>query len=238
MEIKKEQYQYIWYSLYRLLSESKDPKIIRYQTSSRLSAYFELNMEELNYEQIEKEVVIETNPFYRFTDIFSAIMNPDLQEGLEIRKELENIILHILGNLDLQEGLNKRIIMNRLIEQKIESGRYGESVKENFEILTRREKIIIADGLQDKYKCMKELEVFKKVFSKIYRDSIIYDSLEEQEQIVLYINEEKTKENKKKERLIEELFLPLGLNSRVFYKRHFGLMGVEETMKIGEMVIY
>ena len=29
MEIKKEQYQYIWYSLYRLLSESKDPKIIR-----------------------------------------------------------------------------------------------------------------------------------------------------------------------------------------------------------------
>ena len=62
--------------------------------------------------------------------------------------------------------------------------------------------------------------------------------MEEQEQIVLYINEEKTKENKKKERLIEELFLPLGLNSRVFYKRHFGLMGVEETMKIGEMVIY
>ena len=238
MEIKKEQYQYIWYSLYMLLSKNKDPKIIRYQTSNKLSAYFELNMEELNYELIEKEVVIETNPFYRFTDIFSEIMNPDLQEGIELRKEMENIILHILGNLDLQEGLNKRIIMNRLIEQKIESGRYGESVKENFKVLTRIEKIIIADGLQDKYKCMKELEVFKKVFSKIYIDSIIYDSLEEQEQIILYINEEKTEENKKKEKLIEKLFLPLGLTSRVFYKRHFGLMGVEETMKIGEMVIF
>ena len=238
MEIKKEQYQYIWYSLYMLLSKNKDPKIIRYQTSNKLSAYFELNMEELNYELIEKEVVIETNPFYRFTDIFNEIMNPDLQEGIELRKEMENIILHILGNLDLQEGLNKRIIMNRLIEQKIESGRYGESVKENFKVLTRIEKIIIADGLQDKYKCMKELEVFKKVFSKIYIDSIIYDSLEEQEQIILYINEEKTEENKKKEKLIEKLFLPLGLTSRVFYKRHFGLMGVEETMKIGEMVIF
>ena len=76
--------------------KNKDPKIIRYQTSNKLSAYFELNMEELNYELIEKEVVIETNPFYRFTDIFNEIMNPDLQEGIELRKEMENIILHIL----------------------------------------------------------------------------------------------------------------------------------------------
>ena len=74
--------------------------------------------------------------------------------------------------------------------------------------------------------------------SKIYKDSIIYDSIDEQEKIIIYINEKKTAENKKKYLLIEKLFIPLGLKSRCFWGVHFPVLGVDEVMKIGEMVIF
>ena len=238
MEINREQYQYIWYSLHKLASEDKGAEKIYFEVSSKISPYMELNMQDINYEGIEKEYVLETNPFYRFTHIFNEFMNPDLQIGNKLKKEVVNILLHMLGNLDLQEGLNKRIILNRVIIRELEEGRYGEEIQDCFSVLNRREKIIIADGLQDKYKYDREWEIFKNVMSKIYKDSIIYDSIDEEEKIIIYINEKKTAGNKKKELLIEKLFMPLGLKSRCFWGAHFPVIGVDEVMKIGEMVIF
>ena len=238
MEISREQYQYIWYSLHRLTSEDKGAEKVYFKVSSEISPYMELNMQDINYEGIEKDYVLEANPFYRFTHVFNEFMNPDLQMGRKLKDEVVNILLHMLGSLDLQEGLNKRIILNRIIIRELEEGRYGEEIQECFGVLNRKEKIIIADGIQDKYKYEREWEIFKKVMSKIYRDSIIYDSIDEQEKIIIYINEKKTVKNKKKELLIEKLFLPLGLKSRCFWGVHFPVLGVDEVMKIGEMVIF
>ena len=238
MEINKEQYQYIWYSLHKLMSKNKGAEKIYFKVSSKISPYMELNMQDINYEGIEKDYVLEANPFYRFTHIFNEFMDPNLQIGSKLKGEMTNILLHMLGNLDLQDGLNKRIILNRIIIRELEEGRYGEEIQEYFGILNRWEKIIIADGIQDKYKYEREWEIFKKVMSKIYKDSIIYDSIDEQEKIIIYINEKKTPENKKKEFLIEKLFMPLGLKSRCFWGAHFPVLGVDEVMKIGEMVIF
>ena len=238
MEISREQYQYIWYSLHRLTSEDKGAEKVYFKVSSKISPYMELNMQDINYEGIEEEYILETNPFYRFTHVFNEFMNPDLQMGRKLKDEVVNILLHMLGSLDLQEGLNKRIILNRIIIRELEEGRYGEEIQECFGVLNRKEKIIIADGIQDKYKYEREWEIFKKVMSKIYRDSIIYDSINEQEKIIIYINEKKTAGNKKKELLIEKLFMPLGLKSRCFWGAHFPVIGVDEVMKIGEMVIF
>lgn len=239
MEIKKEQYQYIWYLLYLLMKEDKNVSDIEYVYSKEISPYMEMNMEDLNYEnKTNNKQTLEVNPFYRFTEIFTEFLNPDLQGKEEIRGKIFNIIIHILSNIDLQEGLNKRIILNRLITAGIENGRYGHEIKDLFKVLNKSEKIILSNGIQDKYKYNRELEVFKKVFKKIYLDSIIYDSLENEERIVIYINEKKTEENRKKELLIEKLFLPVGLKTKRFWEYHFGVLEVEETMKIGEISIY
>jgi hypothetical protein len=238
MEISREQYQYIWYSLYRLTSEDKGAEKIYFKVSSKISPYMELNMQDINYESIEKDYILETNPFYRFTHVFNEFMNPDLQMGNKLKDEMLNILLHMLGNLDLQDGLNKRMILNRIIIRELEEGRYGEEIQEYFGVLNRREKIIIADGIQDKYKYEREWEIFKKVMSKMYKDSIIYDSIDEQEKVIIYINKKKSADNKKKYLLIEKLFMPLGLKSRCFWGAHFPVLGVEEVMKIGEMVIF
>ena len=196
-------------------------------------------MEEINYNiLINKRQTLEINPYYRFDHILSDFLDPNIMEKRELREKIFNIIIHILSNIDLQEGLNKRLILSRLIINDIENGVFGEKVNGFFRELNKKEKMIIAGGLQDKYKYDRELEVFKKVFKKIYPDSIIYDSLDDEEKLVLFINYENTKKNKQKEKVVEMLFLPTGLKTKIFWKKHFGVIGVEETMVIGEIAIY
>lgn len=94
----------------------------------------------------------------------------------------------------------------RLIIDSIEQGRYGDEIKELFTVLNKWEKVIIADGIQDKYNYLREIEVFKKVFKSIYSDSLIYDFLGKEEELVLFINEKKTPENQKKKDLSKSCF--------------------------------
>ena len=54
MEISREQYQYIWYSLHRLTSEDKGAEKVYFKVSSKISPYMELNMQDINYEGIEE----------------------------------------------------------------------------------------------------------------------------------------------------------------------------------------
>ena len=239
MEINREQYQYIWFLLYQLTKESESCENLRYVLSENISPYSEVNMEDLNYNNTANgRTEVEINPFYRFTDVVNELLNPDLNEQKELRAELFNIVFHILANLDLQDGLNKRVLTGRLIINSIEGGKYGDEVKELFRVLNKREKVTVADGIQDKYNYLREIEVFKKVFKSIYPDSLIYDSLDKEEELVLFINEKKTPENRKKEKLLEKLFLPVGLKCRKTWEYHFGIMDVSETMVLGELVIY
>lgn len=239
MEITKEQYQYIWFLLYKLTKDSKTGENLKFLLSKNISPYSEMNMEDMNYSNIANEKAeVEINPFYRFTDVIGDFLNPDIQERSELRGEIFNIIFHILANLDLQEGLNRRVLTSRLIIQNMENGRYGSEIQGLFKVLNKREKVIIADGIQDKYNYLKEIEAFKKVFKSIYPDSLVYDFLEKEEELILFINEKKDEKNKKKEKLIEKLFLPVGLKCRKSWGNHFGILGVEETMVLGEMLIY
>ena len=239
MEINREQYQYIWFLLYQLTKESQSGENLKYVLSKNISPYSEMNMEDLNYNNIAAEKTeVEINPFYRFTDVVNELLNPDWTGQKELRAELFNIVFHIMANLDLQEGLNKRVLTSRLIIDSIESGRYGGGICELFKVLNKREKVIVADGIQDKYNYLIEIEVFKKVFKSIYPDSLIYDLPDKEEELVLFINEKKTPENRKKEKLLEKLFLPVGLKCRKTWEYHFGIMGVEETMVLGELLIY
>ena len=122
--------------------------------------------------------------------------------------------------------------------KNIEKGAFGEDIKGNFKVFKEYEKVIIADGLYCMYNFLDMLEAFKKVFKAIFSDSIIYDRLTSETNIVIYLNYKKTKENMLKVDFIKEMFLPLGLEVDLFWKKHFGVIGVDITMRIGEIAIF
>ena len=82
------------------------------------------------------------------------------------------------------------------------------------------------------------IEAFKKSIKKIFKDSIIYDNLSSDTNLVIYLNYMKTEENIKKVEFLKEIFLPIGLELDLFWEYHFGVIGVEITMRIGEIAVF
>ena len=237
---KKESYQYIWWLLTNIQGLSKEK--IRFKKSSVISPYFELNSENLNEITVDDEnndYVVEMNPFMRFSDVYHYLLHPDYVEiDKKLRESLLNITLHLLGNFDLYEGQTKKDIFCKEIVKNILSGRYGEKVSERTAKLKRVEQLSLAEVIYDSQQNVTTINCLKKIMKKFFENSIVYDNLYSEKNIVLFIGEEKTEESKNKYLIIKKVFIPLGLKVKVFWKHHFGILGNEETMILGEMTVY
>lgn len=234
-------YNYIWYPLTNFV-EVENSKF-KFCLSEVLSPYTELNLEAINEvkNNIEsmKHQVLEVNPFLRFSEIFYLLLEPNnYKNNKKLKNCIFNILIHFLGELDLYLGQNKKDIIIKEMVKNIEKGAFGEKIRDDFKIFKEYEKVIIVDGLYCMYNYLDMLESFKKVFKAIFLDSIIYDRLTSETNIVIYLNYKKTKENKTKVEFIKEMFLPLGLEIDLFWEKHFGVIGVDITMRIGEIAIF
>lgn len=230
----KKSYSYIWYPLtnyYDVLNEN-----INFKISKNISPYIELNDE--NFNNLLRKNIIELNPFKRFNDEFSYIVdNEKYMDKKNILELFYNISFHLLGEFDLYVGQNKKDICVKEIIKGFEAGALGLFIKEKIKIFKEYERHIIASILYEMYRNLSSIDAFKEAIKQLYPDSIIYDKISSKKNIIVYLNylEEK---NKIKIELIKNLFLPLGLDVDIFWEKHFGIVGVPVTMKIGEMAIY
>ena len=218
----ENQYNFLWYPLTSFIE--KDNENINFEIAEIISPYIEVNMSNINNIQSEIEttdVKVEINPFIRFNEIFQIITYPDL-----------------LGEMDLYLGQNKKDIIVKEMRKDIENGCFGKDSTKLFKLFKEYEKHIIVDILYDMYCYLNMIEAFKKSIKKIFKDSIIYDNLSSDTNLVIYLNYMKTEENIKKVEFLKEIFLPIGLELDLFWEYHFGVIGVEITMRIGEIAVF
>lgn len=235
-----ENFQYIWSLLVNnsILEKEK----IKFVKSSVISPYFELNSENINNirsEKTDNTCVIEINPFLRFDNIYSFLLAPDTEmKDQKLKESLLNITLHLLGNFDLYEGQTKKDFYCKEIVRNIESGSAGEKLRNNFSFLNMKEKLNIAEVFFEYNGGRNQIRCLKKIVKKLFAESIVYDNKYSDKNIVIYLGCKKTNKAEKITEVISELFIPLGLESRYFYENHFGVIGVDETMTIGNTAVY
>ncbi len=233
----KKQFQYIWNVIYEMIQKGEDVNKIKYILSKQISPYMEINDKNINY--FDEEMEIEVNPFLRFNKILSNIVDINMKKDYEeVRKVIFNVIMHILAKLDLYEGMNKKIIINRKIVEELENGEYGIEMQELIKNFNRIEKIHIANTINDMYKHSNGMYAFDEIVNKIYPDSIIYNNKISEDKLVIYINSPKSDKNRRKFKLLSKLFLPMGLRTKVYWENHFGVVGIDETMTIGSSSIF
>lgn len=236
----ENQYNFLWYPLTSFIEKNNEN--INFEISEVIPPYIEVNMTNINNIQNEIEtsdVKVEINPFIRFNEIFQIITYPDFEEmEIELKKSLVNILFHLLGEMDLYLGQNKKDIIVKEIRKDIEKGCFGKESTNLFKLFKEYEKHIVVDILYDMYCHLNMIEAFKKSIKKIFKDSIIYDNLSSDTNLVIYLNYIKTEENIKKVEFLKEIFLPIGLELDLFWEYHFGVIGVEITMKIGEIAVF
>ena len=72
----------------------------------------------------------------------------------------------------------------------------------------------------------------------MYPDSFVYVQQEEIERILIYIETRKTHKEEQKMDFLQSVFLPMSTQIFLFWEYHFGIIDIEETMELDNMVLF
>ncbi|WP_202113496.1 iron-dependent peroxidase [Paenibacillus sp. MMS18-CY102] len=227
---------YIWDLMIRAANAGMDKRDITFVPARSYSPYMELSLQNLNASAAE--TVVEVNPYYRFEHIFSAWLDPNVEEYDELRYQLFDLIMHQLADIDIVQGMSRQEYYIQFILRDMEEGAYGVRVSERIGMFNQLERDGIAANLLGLYQTGEALYWLKNTMRKVFKRSTIYAICEEKDELILYVGQEETVESRAKVELILDLFLPVRFRTELYWSRHFGILGVEDTMRLDTMALY
>lgn len=227
---------YIWDLVIRARQAGVSKEKITFVLAKSYSPYMELSNENLNFRQVEPRV--EINPYYRFYEIFKDLFNINNHEDVELRHTLLDIIIHFLTDINLIQGMNKTEYYQRFIHKEIGQGLLGPEIQAKFALLTEAEQMVITENYYRLLITGEMLYLLKDTVRQIFKNSTIYVNYETTNELLFFIACERNDLNEEKLALIKELFLPLKFSTLTYWKDHFGVIGMDETMKIDSIALY
>ena len=228
---------YIWETLLRADKQKIHRKKIKFAKADICSPYMEIAFDELNSDSLPENNIIEVNENYRFYEIFKDLFNINIEESKELREVLLDILLHYLGELDLKRGLCKTKFYKNFLMKDIVNKVFGDKLAENINYFEKEECEVLLNGLITLYKTGISLQLFNKVLRKIFKNSIVYSNKEKPKNMYIYLDEVWTKEFENKIDVIVDTFLSIDMKPLIFWNQHFGILGLENTMKNNEIVM-
>ena len=199
---------YLWEAVLGAVEEGISVKDLRFLHSERGSAYMEMALSYLNQESSLGERELEVNTYCRFYNIFKDLFGPDLTEYKKLLKR------------DILEGV------------------YGRLARNVWNNMKREEQEMLLGGMLRSFRTGSSLLIFMDMVRGFVADSIIYRSRVCTDEIVIYTSFKKTIILEQKLKLLQDLFLDIRYHTEVFYEVHFGIIGIECTMKTEETAIY
>ncbi len=228
---------YLWNVLLNAKNQGIDEHSLRFAMAKNFSAYLEISNSFLNQERLKAGQIIEVNPYYRFYDIFKEMYEPEMQEFPNLRQSLTNLFFHELAKNDSLSGMTKEEYYKKLLYQDLENSAYGESAKEAIGLFEREEREVILSGLLRQYRTGSSLDIFKDMIEELIPNSIVYHSNENFYEILIYVGMKKEKIITAKIDFLVQMFIDLPYHVDIYYEYHFGIIDIEETMIIGELMM-
>lgn len=201
------------------------------------SPYMEVSLIDLNLEAPE-ENRIEINPLYRFEDVFGRLFDRNVEDMEQTREIFFDVCLHYMTQLDLREGLSKEDYYCSLLAADFNRGNYGIRAKERLELFDRMQQKELLRSLLQLFRTGNYLEEFRKVVTRLYPRAIIYENNETVQELLVYLGVKETDAERGKAAFLIDAFLPLKETVYVYYEHHFGIIDVDETMKMDEMMMF
>lgn len=228
---------YAWEAVLMAEKEGGKRDKLRFVEASVASPYIEVSVVDLNAESPEEDEV-EINPFYRLGDVFGRLFDRDVEDLKKTREILFDVCMHYMVQLDLQEGLSKEDYYYSLAEEDMKNGRYGEIARMRLGLFFTKERKEIWRAYLGLLKTGDYLGEFRRIMVRLYPRVFIYENNEKQYELLVYLGKEETEKERERAEFLKEMFLPVQEKVYFFYENHFGIIGVDETMVIGEMVVF
>ena len=99
--------QYIWEVVLAAEKNGIREADLQYEVPEVRSPYLEVSFYDLNTQTVE-QTAVEVNPFYRFFDIFSEILDINQKEYEKTREIFVDTVFHYLALTDLRMGMSKK----------------------------------------------------------------------------------------------------------------------------------
>ncbi len=227
---------YVWDVIILARRLGVDLKNINFIAAKSYSPYMELSFKYINGTAYEGD--IEVNPYYRFYEIFKDLFNINNTEDVELRETLFDILMHFLSDIDTYAGMSKREFYKRFLLKDLNSGLFGSDLKEKMQLFSKDEQDILAHNIIKLYISGDMLYLFKDTLRRIFKNPTVYVNYEAKDELLIYIREERTDLNEAKMEFIKEIFLPIKFRTEIYWNYHFGIIGVDETMIIGNIALY
>lgn len=228
---------YLWGVMLQLKKQGLPEKSIRFHMAHEFSTYMELSTSYLNQIEVEEGSVIEINPYYRFYNIFKDLFQPDLQEFSKLRGNLFHLILHQLAQNDVLSGMTREEYHKKLLYRDLVENAFGAQARKAVTLFNRDERETILSGLLKQYETGSSLYMFKDMMEALIPNNIVYHSSQNSYEILVYIGQKKEKTIVEKMDFLIKMFVELPYHVDVFYEYHFGIMEIEETMAMDEIVL-
>lgn len=227
---------YVWEVLLAASSNNIEERELRFCPAIYASPYVEVSFTDLNATSVE-ETKTEINPLYRFTNIFSDLLNPDIQAYKQTRYIFFDIVMHYMAETDLLSGMHRQEFYFLFLVEEMQKGLFGEKTKEAFSLFDAREQRLIVTSLLGLYRSAHYKALFIGLIRELYENAIVYEGRDRAETIFLYVGRKETNEERKRVCFLVDTFLPLNENVAIFYDEHFGIMDVEEIMGIDRILL-
>lgn len=229
--------RYLWEAVIKAWEEGIPLDEVRFVHAPLGSAYMELALPFLNQPEIGGSEV-EVNTYYRFYSIFKDIFGPEQSEYPALRESLTNLILHMLAENDVRAGMTKEEYYKKLLATDIREGAFDNGASVVFAALNKEERGRLLSGWLRSYRTGSALAIFTDMIHGLVDDSIVYHNQDFPTEILIYTGSEETPELKARMKLLIDMFLDIKYRAEVFYKYHFGIIGMDETMQIDEIAMY
>ncbi len=210
---------------------------VRYIPVRNGSPYTEVVLETINSMSIEGNEV-EINPLYRFAQEFATVFDVNLKGYEKTRLLFFDITMQYMIQLDLRQGLSKQEYALRFLLTDLLEGACGSQaarIMEHFEKDRLRRLLRLILKL---YQCGSSIYLFKEVMRCMYPDSLVYANNEAVRQVLVYIGKKETEDERERLKFLQDMFLPINYEVFLFWEHHFGIMDIDETMILDEMVIF
>lgn len=224
---------YIWDILLRAREQGFSDSDIFFCQAKNCSPWYEQSFSFLNETKIT-DPQVEINTLYRFSCIFQELLHE--QTRTELRQYLLDIAVHLLADRELLSGLSSQDFYVQKLMLEMRDGTLGEGLARLSNVFTHDEQRKLASLLLLQYQIGSALSIFQKAVTQFYPDCLVYQVKNEPEEILLYIGLPSSEEPRI--HALQELFLPMRYQLRVFWEHHFGVIGVDATMHTDNIEIY
>ncbi len=201
------------------------------------TSYRELSTPILNQIDFQKDITM--NSFINFEYLSSANFNKEMSN--ELFEILLNVCINYQIYLDFKENVNFESIIAQKMLENIESGNYGKSILRDIEIVKENDMTLALFFAKHYFYNLNNgfsYDRIEKVFYQFFKYGKIYVSKKSNE-IILFLNKKRSKLIDSQISILTHFFFPIShtINKTICYENHFGIIGSDEFMKIGEICI-